>query len=353
MDSISLKKYIFDNEKIEYVLEKIGCHNIKYHSNYYKCSNYNGDNPNAITVNNNEYINVINYTRKEFDCKSDIITLTEYNKKLSFLEALKYLHTILDLEYKQKGYIKPSKQKEDILDIFKRVSCNKTIQDVGDIIVIEEEVLHDYEPILYIDWYREGIMPKTAEKFGLAYSYNKKRIIIPMRYWMTGELLGINSRTIVKNYEEFGITKFFITPTYKKSINLFGLYENYDTIIKAGYVVVYEAEKSVLKRDSLFDSTGVALSGHSMSDEQVRILIGLNVEIIISMDKDVPIEEVRHMCDKFYGVRNVSYTHDKYGLIGEKDSIADARCNVFDYLLKYRIPYDENEHKLYLQSFKK
>ena len=33
-------------------------------------------------------------------------------------------------------------------------------------------------------------------------------------------------------------------------MNLYGLYENYDAIQKAGYVVVFEAEKSVLKRDT-------------------------------------------------------------------------------------------------------
>ena len=62
---------------------------------------------------------------------------------------------------------------------------------------------------------------------------------------------------------------------YIKSLNLFGLYENYDSIQKAKQVTVVEAEKSVLKRDSLNDSTLVALSGHTMSEEQAAILIGL------------------------------------------------------------------------------
>ena len=33
MDTISLKKYIYDNQKIEFVLDEIGCKNIKYHDN--------------------------------------------------------------------------------------------------------------------------------------------------------------------------------------------------------------------------------------------------------------------------------------------------------------------------------
>ena len=355
MDTISLKKYIFENEKVEFVLEKIGCHNIKYHpiKEFWSCGNYNGDNTGAVNVKNNEYLNVTNWTReKEFDDNSDIITLVQYNKQCSFVEAIKYLHGILDLDYKWQKKPQKAPTKVNPLYIFEKVKSKRRV-DVSDIQVLDEELLNDYIPMLYIGWLREGIMPWTAEKFGIAYSYKRKRVIIPMRYWLTGELLGINSRTTVENYSELGIKKFFITPSYQKSLNLFGLYENQKSIQEAGYAVVYEAEKSVLKRDSLNDSTGVALSGHSISDEQVRILIGLNVDIIISMDKDVPIEEVRHICEKFYNIRNVYYTYDKWDLLGEKDSVADMPNKIFDFMMKYKIKYDAHEHQEYLKSLKK
>ena len=85
-----------------------------------------------------------------------------------------------------------------------------------------------------------------------------------------------------------------------------------------------------------------------MSPEQVRILKGLNVEIIISLDKDVSLELIRSMCENFYGMR-VSYTYDKYNLLNETDSIADAPKDIFNYLLKYRIKYDSKEHNEYLK----
>lgn len=354
LDTFSLKQYIFDNEKVEFVLDEIGCHHIQYHplKEYYSCANYNGDNPTAINVFNNKYLNVRNYTREnEFGDNSDIITLVQYNKKLSFINTIKYLHKILGLNYKWQKSIK--KEKEfDPLEIFKKVeSGHKT--NVADIHTLDEDLLDDYIPMLYIGWLREGIMPWSAKKFGLAYSYKRKRVIIPMRYWLTGQLLGINSRTTIDNYKELGIKKFFITPSYQKGLNIYGLYENYDSIQKAGYVTVFEAEKSVLKRDSKNDPTGVALSGHTITDEQVRILIGLNVDIIISMDNDISIEEVRHICEKFYGIRNVYYTWDKWNLLEEKDSIADKPNKIYDFLFKYKIKYDISEHKKYLDSLKK
>lgn len=356
MDTISLKEYIFKNEKIEFVLEKIGCHHIKFHSNkdFFSCGNYNGDNISAVNVKNNKYLNVINWTREnDFDDTSDIITLVQYNKNCSFIEAVKYLHGILGLEYKWERKSKKTKEKNDPLYIFKKWENKQKLVDVDDIHILDEDLLNDFIPILYIGWLREGIMPWTAKKFGLAYSYKYKRVVIPIRYWLTGELLGTNMRTTVENWEELDIKKYYLTPSYQKSLNIFGLYENYNDIQKAGYVVVYEAEKSVLKRDSLNDPTGVAIQGHSLSDEQVRVLIGLNVDIIISMDNDVPLQEIRHMCEKLCKGRNVYYTHDKWDLLGAKDSIADMPNKIFNFFMKHKVKYDATEHQEYLKELNK
>lgn len=355
MDTISLKKYIYEFNKIEYVLESIGCHNIKYHPNkdFYSCSNHDGDNTGAVNVKNNEYLNVTNWTReKDFDDNSDIITLVQYNRKCSFIEVVKYLHEILGLEYKWQR--KPQKTLNQVnpLYIFEKVKSKRRI-DVADIHVLDEDLLNDYVPLLHIDWLRQGITERTRKKFGLAYSYKRNRVIIPMRYWLTKEFVGFNMRTTVANYQELGISKYWITPTYQKSQNLYGLAENYESIISKKVVTVFESEKSVLKRDSLLDNSCVAISGKSVSDEQARILIGLDSEIVIALDKDVPIEEIRFICEKFYHIRPVSYIYDKWDLLDEKSSPADATNKIYQFLFKHRIKYDESEHRQYLKSLEK
>lgn len=357
MDTTSLKEYIFNNNKVEFVLEKIGCKLIKYHSskNFYSAANYNGDNTGAVNVYNTKYLLIHNWTREnEFDDVSDIISLTQYNKKCSFVDAVKYLHNILGLEltpYKKEE----KKEKPDPLAVFENaINRHRAIVDVAEIQAIKEEAINDYVPLLYIDWLREGIMPWAAKKFGLAYSYKYHRVVIPIRYWLDGTLVGFNQRTTVENYEELGIRKYFLTASYRKSLNLYGLWENREDIEDKKTVVICESEKSVLKRYSRNDGTCVALQGKKLSDEQRRIIIGLNVnEVIIALDNDVPIEEVRHICEQFYHIRNVSYVKDRWNLLGDKDAPADAENKVYNFLIKHRVKYDESEHQKYLNSLKK
>lgn len=351
-----LKLYIYEQNKIEYILEQLGCHEIRYNAQkeYWSAAHADGDNPMGINIRNNEYLNYRSFSRGvDYEDGKDLISLVEITNKMSFIDAVKYLHKILELPFEFKKKEEKPKKKYDPLSIFKKIMRNsRGIVNVDDIHVLDDKLLDDYVPMLHIDWVKQGITEKTRNKFGLAYSYKHKRVVIPMRYWLTGELLGFNQRTTVENYKEFNIKKYFITPTYPKQLNLYGLYENYDAIQKAGYVVVAESEKSVLKRDSLGDSTVVALSGKNISDEQVRILMGLNVEIVIGLDKDVDINEVRHICEKFKNVRKVSYINDFLGILGDKDAPMDARNKDYQFLFESRIVYDRSEQRKYQESLK-
>lgn len=352
-----LKEYIYNENKIEYILEQLGCHEIKYNSQkeYWSATQPDGDNPQGVNIRNNEYLNYRSFSRGiGYEDNQDLISLVEAINKITFIEAVKYIHKILDLPFEFKKREEKPQKKCDPLDVFRRVlRCNRRIVNVDDIHILDNKLLDDYIPMLHIDFIREGIMPWTRDKFGLAYSYKHKRIVIPHRFWMTGQLLGFNMRTTVENYESFGIHKYYLTNGFNKSLNVYGLYENYDSIQKAGYVVVTESEKSCLKRDSLGDGTVVSLSGKNMSDEQIRILIGLNTEVIIAMDKDVNINEVRHMCEKFYRIRPISYIYDKWDLLDKKDAPVDKGNKIYQFLLKHRIKYDENEHRKYVELLEK
>lgn len=357
MTTSELKKYIYENHKLTYLLEDIGCHDIKMHDGYCTAANVDGDNQSAIVIYLNRYLHVKNYTReRDFGDDADIFTLIQYNfkalgKSFSFYDIVKYVHSLFGLDIENLYYVK-TKKKESILDIINE-ACEIGMGSSYEQQDVRYEDNIDMIPHVHIDFFREGIINKTIKKFKLGYSFSRKRTIIPMHYWLNGKVLGYNMRSSIRNCEEFGIRKYMISKGYQKSINLYGLWENKEDIEKLHRVVVYEAEKSVLKRDSLGDPTGVALSGHSISNEQISILMGLNVnEIIIAMDKDVPLYEVLNMCEKFYRYRNVSFIYDKFDILKEKDSPADANMTDYQRLFENRILYDNKWHLLYKKMLK-
>lgn len=212
----------------------------------------------------------------------------------------------------------------------------------------------EYIDLPHIDWVREGVMPFACKRFNIGYSYDRKRIVIPERKWDgdDNEYIGISGRTTVPNYEMFDIPKFFkLSNTYPKGINIYGLNENYQTIQEAGYTIVMESQKSVLKRYSRKDGTGTAIGNCELTEEQVRILISLNVEICICLDEGISLQHIRKECEKFYKIRKVSYMFDRWGLLknGSKDSPADMDNKIFNFMFKHRTIYDVKEHEEYLK----
>lgn len=359
MTSLELKKYIIDNKKIEYILKDLGCRDIVFHpaKDYYSATqpSEKSDNKMGVIIKNCDNLNYYSYSHNiHIDDGKDIFNFIEDTKNIKFGEAIQYVCKLLGLEYKYSINQKKEKNKKDPLALFKRAaSKRRRLYYVDEIKEMQSNVLDDLFKGVHISWYKDGIMPWTAEKFGLCYSYRQKRQIIPIRYWMDGRLVGTNARTTVENYDLFNIRKYFISPGYNKTANIYGFWENQNDIEKAGYCVIFEAERSVLKRDSLHDSTGLALQGHSISEEQVRIILSLDIhEVVIAMDKDVPIEEVWSICERFYLKRTVTYFIDKYKLLGSKDSPADAKNKIYNYLFRYREKYDEEKHNSYMNKLK-
>lgn len=331
MNSIELQNYIVENDLIPTVLNDLGCHNIKDFGKEYRSTRPDGDNPSALATNKTN-LRIYCYTN---NWSGNLYTLCMETLYLNFYQTMKYLHALFGLKYQYE--VVPVNTAPDVLHIFTKYR-NRTLEADNKSETVDIEV-SNYSPYLHINWVREGITERAREVFNIQYDGNRRKIIIPHRHYESGKVIGVMSRTTIPNPELLGIPKYYPIIPHQKGDNLYGLFENYKSIIERGYVVVYEAEKSVLKRYSLHDETGVAVCTHSITDKQAEILIGLNVDIIIAWDKDVGDKDIFKACKKFKGIRNVYYIKDTFNILGEKDSPADASNENFNKLFVNKIKY--------------
>ena len=358
MTAIELIEYVINNNLINVIIDDLGCHDLKEYSTELRCGLPGHKNKTSISIKKDTLKTKI-YQSDSGVLYGDIITLVMHIKNISFVEANKYLHKLFGLKYKYKNTKNKGKnkqeEKQDPLEIFKKIKRKRKSVNIHDIEIYDNTIIEEYEPCLFIDWVKEdGIMEFTRKRFNIGYSYKHKRIVVPVRYWAGEEddYIGIIGRTSIPNYDLLDIPKYYPLKPYPKGINLYGLQENYRSIQENNLIVIMESEKSVLKRHSRLDETVVAVGSHNLSDEQVKILIGVNCDLVLAYDKDISLKHIRSECERFYGIRNISYIYDKYDLLNEKDSPADAPNKIYNYLLKHRVIYDEREHKEYLKELK-
>lgn len=342
MDSKTLKEYIYQNDLVENVLESLNIHSIRNHGHYITCGFPDGDNPSALTIKVIPYLAIKSYTRPIVNPRgfqTDIVDLVCFVKKLEPFKALLYLSEVCGLN------TSIGKEKtihvDDGLDVFRKHRKKKLKEQ--EIKSYPLSVLNKYSKVLPIsivqdDW----ILPDMWEKYHLRFDEEGERILFPHLDWKDEtRILAIVGRTTRKAWQELKIAKYLtvLGVGYNKGANLYGLSINRSEIEKERKIIIYESEKSVIKSDILGYPFGVSVGCHSLTKEQIKIILSLPIdEVIFAFDKDVPVEEYMLEMNYLKSFRKVSYIVDneQFGLLGPKDSPVDKGLKRFRYLYKHR-----------------
>ena len=225
-----LKEYIVDNNCIETILEELGCGNIREHDGYFTASNPDGNNPQALTVYNNESLITINYTRNIAKNKraTDIFDLVSFYQDCSFPEALKYVHNVLRLDY----YSEDAHIPEDLQVLRMLIELNKDSDEEDNTPVkpISNTILDYLLPYGNKMWCDEGISLTTQAEFNIAYDPQTNYIAIPI-FDEIGSLVGIKGRYFGQP-DEYHV-KYIYLERCNKSRILYGYWLNKEYIKKA------------------------------------------------------------------------------------------------------------------------
>lgn len=321
MDIAHLKEYIYDNNLIETVLESIGCHHIKEKDRFYQCCNKDGDNPTAVCVYKDESLNVIDYTRTITTKKgADLFDLVCYNENLTFFEGLKYVCSVIGIEYYHdfsEDIPESLLLTQLILDMSESIDENKD----KPLKPINPSILNYYKDYVNDMFLKDHISYETQKEFHIGYDEQTNRITIPI-FSEIGDLVGVKGRLFKEKLDSDDIKYLYLEPTSRSRI-LYGLNKTIDYIKEAGRVYVVEAEKGVLQGYSYGTKNIVATGGKEFSKSQIEMLTRLGAQIILCLDKDVKKDEIEELANKFADGIPIYYIYDEDNILNEKEAPTD------------------------------
>jgi len=335
MDVKELKKYIIENDKVEYILENLNCQKIKFHnSGYWTCGNPPpSDNPNAVTIYKDN-LKVINYT-KDMPEPSDIFTLIEYYKGINFFKSLKWICDLLEVDF----YKDSNEELPKELLITKQLMNMKTgskreDDDDTPIKPLPEEIIKYYPVIGNTMFFKDGIDYQTQYEFGLSYDNESNRILIPIHSEI-GDLVSYKGRLFKNHIEEWEQKYFYLYPCPRNRI-LFGYHKTHSYIKKENWVWIGEAEKFVLQLWSYGYYNSIATGGTKIGQTQIDKISRLGVPICFCFDKDIKKETVEKISERFADGIDVYAIFDEDGLLRDKESPSDNRSS-WEYLVKNNV----------------
>jgi len=154
----------------------------------------------------------------------------------------------------------------------------------------------------YMDpWALEGIDLEILKRYKISYSKSFQGVMIPHMDWR-GRFIGLR----IRSYDEAKSDSYKYMPAFLSgifyahplSLNLYGIYQNQKHIKKHKRCILFEAEKSVLQYEQIYDEENISLAicGKSISRWQIDMLIfflGVD-ELIIGFDKEYTTIEERY-----------------------------------------------------------
>lgn len=337
-DLQEIKKRIYDEERIEEILDALGCQHIRRKRSRYEAQlppEFDSRNRRAVQIRNKESLPATVWNRADFPEGSDVFFLVSYIKNdcRSKEECLKDLSNSKRWICELLGYKEmlrgsngaghdPLKWLRNIKR--KRRKRRKEIKHIEPNKVLDESILKQYIQGSWAPWVEEGISDETQIEFGIGFDLDLGRVTIPIRN-SVGDLIGVKGRTVTGHD-----MKYLYLYQCNKGIELFGMDKTLPYIMEQNEVIVFEGAKSVMKAWSYGIRNCVSLEGDKITDEQIHLLksFGMDVRIIFAMDKDKSIEEIERMARRIK-LRDVYAIIDERDKLKEKDAPIDRGEKVF------------------------
>lgn len=217
----------------------------------------------------------------------------------------------------------------------KKQECQHKILDVSEIEKYSKEEV--------TEWLDEGIKQDVLDLFGVRIDNWNNRIVYPV-FDTNGNFINVKARTRYPNYKQMKIPKYINyfkigTMDYFQGLNVTLPY-----IQEKNEIIIFESIKSVMKAFGWEYKNCASAEKHTLTDEQIWLLVKMHVNIVFAYDADVSYwqQDVKKDIDRLKRVTNVYVIEDTNLLLGgsdTKNAPVDKGKDVWDelYLSKKKI----------------
>lgn len=318
-----LKKQIFEDGRIEEILELLNCWNIEteQRGTLWVAGLEGYNNPRAVQIRDDEGLSSAIRTDNVQGDIYDIVNYIVYDIK-DKKESLKNVHkskwwlcTKLGYpEFIDAFYADTSDNKEDLTlkNNWLKTAKQKKPRVVENK-VIDLDYISKYGILPNKQWYDEGLSVKTQCYFEVGFDVFSERVTFPV-YNQYGELIGVKGRYIGKNKDIQDRQKYLYLEKCNKSLELFNFHRAKHFANHLRELIIVEGAKSVKFLHQWGVYNAVSLEGDTLSDIQVELLksLPMDVNYVIAMDKDKSAKEVQEVMELLKGRK-------KYALLDTKD----------------------------------
>ena len=187
--------------------------------------------------------------------------------------------------------------------------------------ILDKSVLDRYvhEPVR--EWIDEGIKQDVMDKFGVMVDKIGNRIVYPV-YDAEGNLINIKGRTRFSKYKEMKLPKYINYYDVGCMDYLQGLDVTKQNIKENKEIIIFESIKSVMKAYGWGYKNCVSAEKHSLTDEQIELLLKMKVDIVLAYDSDVSYNEkaVKKNIERLKRLTNLYVIDDRRCLLGGKEA---------------------------------
>lgn len=202
--------------------------------------------------------------------------------------------------------------------------------------ILDESEYEKYSKEPVQEWMQEGIRQREIGLFDIRIDHRSNRIVYPVRD-IDGNLINVKGRTRFKDYKEMGLMKYINyypigTMDYIQGLNITLPY-----IKERNEIILFESLKSVMKCYGWSYKNCGSAEKHTLTPEQIRLLIRLKVDITFAYDSDVSYlsKDALGTIRTLKRFTNVYVIEDPDNLLGGtegKNSPADKGLQVFERL---------------------